>query len=463
MPFLGGALSVAAPDLGEGAAAAALGASPPAAVMTSPTRATAIRAAQPVIRSRWAAFAALSLIFFVVSAGAFSSIGVVLPSMVKEMRWTWEEAGIGFTVLGVACGVASVAPAVLIRWIGVRATVGIGALVLLAGFCLEANTHSVGAYLAGTTLIGLAFALVSTVPGSHVLTGLFQRRSTVLGTYFTIGALGGVAGPQVYVAVNAVTHGWRGYWLVFAAAAVLSGLAAVLTTPGKGGDLPHEDEPPEQLGFASMFRELANPLVRQALATPQYYVIVGAYTTYLLINTTAHGFAIQHLIERGVGSTSAAAMFSIEALIGAAVSSIGGMIGEKVSPKTLLVIALIGTTAGMIGLAEAQGFWTMSVFAIGLGLGFGLSFVSSTMLLLRYFGPKPYLELYSVMCLLSTAAALGPAYGGHVRDVLGGFSEVFWACAAVTAVMLAATVFLKPPRPTGGEAADASQVPESQA
>ncbi|HEX7760084.1 MAG TPA: MFS transporter [Caulobacteraceae bacterium] len=385
------------------------------------------------------------MIFFVVSAGAFSSIGVVLPSMVRELRWNWQEAGVGFTYLGIACGFASLVPAVLIRWIGVRATMAIGTAILVVGFGLEAATHSVTTYLIGTTLIGLAFALVSTVPGSHVLTGLFQRRSTVLGAYFTIGALGGVAGPQVYVLVNAATHGWRGYWLVFAAAAVLAGLFAVLTSPGKGA--PHVDALPEQAGPVKMFRELRDPAVRQALMTPQYYVIVGAYTTYLLINTTAHGFAIQHLIERGVGSTAAAAMFSVEALIGATVSSIGGLIGEKVAPKRLLIIALVGTTLGMAGLAEARGFLLMSVFALGLGVGFGLSFVSSTMLLLRYFGPRPYLELYSVMCLLSTAAALGPAYGGHVRDVLGSFSEVFWACSIITAVMLVATIFLKPPRP----------------
>ncbi|MGA0601488.1 CynX/NimT family MFS transporter [Caulobacter sp. KR2-114] len=454
-------MSVAAQDTGDGAP---LAPTAEAAVANSGRTLRVVpRAAQPVIRNRWAAFAALSLIFFVVSAGAFSSIGVVLPSMVKEMNWTWQEAGIGFTVLGVACGFASVVPAVLIRSIGVRATVGIGALVLVGGFWLEATTHSVTSYLAGTTLIGLAFALVSTVPGSHVLTGLFKRRSTVLGTYFTIGALGGVAGPQVYVVVNAVTHGWRGYWLVFAAAAVASGVMAVLTTPGRGGEAPHEDEPPEQLGPTKMFREMSTPAVRRALLSPQYYVIVGAYTTYLLINTTAHGFAIEHLIERGVSKTAAAAMFSVEALIGAAVSSIGGLVGEKAPPKTLLLVALIGTTVGMIGLAEARGFWMMSVFALGLGVGFGLSFVASTMLLLRYFGPRPYLELYSIMCLLSTAAALGPAYGGHVRDVLGGFSEVFWACAGITAVMLVLTLFLKPPRHEAAAAIDAAVVPESQA
>ena len=68
------------------------------------------------------------------------------------------------------------------------------------------------------------------------------------------------------------------------------------------------------------------------------------------------------------------------------------------------------------------------------------------MLLLTYFGRRPYLELYSVMCLLSTSAALGPAFGGRARDELGSFEPVFWVCAALGFVMLIATVLMRPPR-----------------
>lgn len=390
-------------------------------------------------------FASLSLLFFWVSAGTFSSLGVVLPAMVRELGWNWKQAGMGYTVLGVACGLASFVPAVLIRRIGVRTTLLIGSVFLAGGFAILAVAASVWAYLAGTLVVGIAFALTSTVPGTHVLTSLFRRRSTVLGNYFTIGALGGVAGPLIYVAVQALTQGWRAYWVVFAIAAAVLGVFAIATTPGRQADDPGAEVPPEQVGPVEMIEGLRDWTVRRALATPQYYVIVGAYTMYLLINTTAHGFAVEHLTERGVSLKAAAAMLSIEALIGAAVSSVGGVIGEKVSPKALLLIAMAGVTVGMAGLAEARGLVLMSVYAVGVGVGFGLSFVASTMLLFNYYGKRPNLELYSIMCLISTLAAIGPALGGWARDVQGNFVDMFMLCAVAAFIMLAASIFLRPP------------------
>ena len=183
--------------------------------------------------NRWLAFASLSLIYFVVSAGAFSSLGVALPAMVTELKWDWTQAGLGYTILGVACGLGSLTPAVLIRRIGVRGTMAVGMVTMIAGFATMATTHSVWAYLAATTLIGMAFSLVSTVPGSHVLTEVFKNRSTALGGYFAIGTLGGVAGPQIYVAVERLTGGWRPYWWTYVAMSLVAGLFAILTTPGR--------------------------------------------------------------------------------------------------------------------------------------------------------------------------------------------------------------------------------------
>lgn len=397
------------------------------------------------IASPWTTFSALSLLFFVVSAGAFSSLGVVLPAMVRELHWNWTQAGLGYTLLGLACGLMSFVPAMLIRRIGVRGTMLAGTAFLIAGFGAMAVTQSVWLYLLGTLLIGMAFALCTTVPGTHVLTDLFEKRSTVLGAYFTIGALGGVAGPLIYVAIDDVTHGWRLYWVAFVLMALLSGLFAILTTPGRHDESKHRLDVPEQVSPGEMIEGLKEWTVRRALATSQFFVIVGGYTTYLLINTTAHGFAVEHLTERGVSSDAAAAMLSLEALIGAGVSVIGGVIGERVSPKTLMIVSLAALTLGMAGLAEASGWGLMMVFAFGVGIGFGLSFIASTMLLYNYFGKPPNLELYSIMCMISTSAALGPMFGGWARDELGSFSGMFLLCAAVTVVMLIATVFMRPP------------------
>src|SRR5476651_642027 len=140
------------------------------------------------LSNRWVVFAAQSLVFFLVSAGTFSSLGVVLPAMVRELAWNWTQAGLGYTFLGVSCGLSSVASAALIRRIGVRNTLFCGTLLLVTGFGALAVTHAVWVYLAGTLIVGVAFSLSATVPGTHVLTGLFERRSTLLGAYFTIGA-----------------------------------------------------------------------------------------------------------------------------------------------------------------------------------------------------------------------------------------------------------------------------------
>ena len=154
--------------------------------------------------------------------------------MVRELRWTWAQAGIGYTVLGLSCcGLSSLLPALLIRRLGVRSPLLVGTVLLVGGFTVLAMAHSLWAYLAGTLMTGMANALTATIPGTYVLTALFKRKSTALGVYFTAGALGAVAGPLFFLLIEAVTHGWRTYWVAFAGASALLGAFAVFATPNR--------------------------------------------------------------------------------------------------------------------------------------------------------------------------------------------------------------------------------------
>lgn len=409
--------------------------------------------------SRWLGFASLSLIYFVVSAGAFSSLGVALPAMVKEMKWDWGQAGLGYTVLGVACGLASLFPAILIRWIGVRRTMAVGMVIMMAGFSTMALTTSIWPYLAATTLIGIAFSLVSTVPGSHVLTELFKNRSTALGAYFAIGTLGAVAGPLIYVYVERLTGDWRPYWWTYVAMSLVAGLFAIATTPGKHDESAHVTEAPEQVGATEFIEGLSDWTVRRALMTPQFYVIFGVYTTYLLINTTAHAFAPQHLIEHGVAKAQAAEMLSLEAAVGVAASVIGGWLGERVPTKILMLVCMGAVAIGQFALAAAHTWGLMTIFAVGVGVGYGLSFTPPTVMLLKYFGKRANLELFSTMCLLSTIAAAGPLVGGYAHNLTGSFDGLFMVCGAITVAMFAATLLLRPPRLKTTPAAQPASAP----
>ena len=72
------------------------------------------------MQQKWLVLVAVSLIFFFLNGATFASLGVVLFSMIKDLHWSQTAAGVSFSLLGIACGVASPLPALLLKRIGLR-------------------------------------------------------------------------------------------------------------------------------------------------------------------------------------------------------------------------------------------------------------------------------------------------------------------------------------------------------
>lgn len=389
----------------------------------------------------WRSLFALGALFFLITAGTFTSLGVVLPDMVTGLAWDWADAGLGFTLLGVSCGLASYAPTLLIRRIGVRATLVIGGALAGAGFLCLFQAEAVRTYWLGTILAGTGFALIATIPGTYVLAQRFRNRSAAFGIYFTIGGLGGVAGPWLYLAIKALAGDWRAYWLVLAVAVAILAVVAALSVGRDRAPVPDSTTS----SGSSVFHADRDWAVAEALRTPQFWIIAAAYTVYLLCETTVNGLSVAHLSERGIPATTAGAMLSLQALLNAGARAAGGLLGERVEPRRLVIFALACVTVGLIALTLARGYPLMLVYAVGVGVGYGLSNLAAVVLLLNYFGRGKNLELFSIMCLISTLAAAGPWLGGYARDRLGGFEPAFWLFAGLAIVVLAAVAVMRPP------------------
>src|SRR4051812_31241303 len=177
-------------------------------------------------RGGWLTLALMSALYFIITAATFGSLGMVLPAMVGELGWNWTSAGFGFTLLGFFCGITSAVPAALIRRFGVRAALLAGCLVMGLAFLCIAGTGGLLGYFVGASLAGLGFTLLDSVPATYLLSRLFARPSFAIGLFFTVGGLGGVAGPLLYSAVIKTTGDWRSYWLVVGALIVVIGVAA---------------------------------------------------------------------------------------------------------------------------------------------------------------------------------------------------------------------------------------------
>jgi len=393
---------------------------------------------RPQEPSRYVALAALSLLYFLLMASTFNSLGQVLPFMVQDLGLRWAAAGFGFTLLGVACGIASLAPAATIRRIGVGGTLALGTAILIAGFLCVAATKGAGLYQFGTVLLGLGFCFCGTVPAVHVISGNFARRSSALGTYFTVGSLGAVAGPLFFYVVNEASGGWRGYWLLCAAASLaVGGFAAFATRLRPTGPDPAREEPAPAAGWT----------LREAMATPQLWIVIAAYTGCLLVNTTMHSFAFQHLMEQGQSKASATALISLAALVGAGGSALAGVLGERVDGRRLTMLSLAMLALAAAALAIGHGWLALGAFAVAMGVGLGFSYVGTAMLLQDYFGRLAALELYSLMTVVSTSAALGPGIGGIVRDRTQSFAGVFAGIAAIDLALLLVVLLMRRPEP----------------
>ncbi len=387
----------------------------------------------------WVGLAALSLLFFLITAGSFTALGTVLPDMVASLHWSWTSAGLGYTILGVTCGLASYAPALLIRRIGVRPTIAFGTILLAAGYACFARLVSLPLYWIGAGLIGVGFALTTTIPATYVLTRSFQHASAAFGAYFTFGALGGAGGPLLYAALRTVAPDWRVYWIVFGVLVVAVGLVTALAIPnGEDAALAPQDDSP-------VYHARRDFTVREALATPQFWIIAAAYTAYLICETSVNGLSVAHLAQRGISPAIAGGLLSLQALVNAAARAGGGMLGERIEPRRLVIGALALTAIGIAALAMARGYPLMLTYVLGVGIGYGVSYLAIILLLLNYFGRKRNLELFSTMCLVSTLAAGGPWLAGWMRDRLGGFEGAFWLFAGLAAAVMVAVIAMRPP------------------
>jgi MFS transporter, OFA family, oxalate/formate antiporter len=391
-----------------------------------------------MIMRAWLTLAAMSVVFFLITATTFSSLGVVLPAMIAELHWNWGGAGTGFSLLGVAAGITATIPSSSIRRFGVRTTLVAGSLVMAAAFACLALTHGLALYFLACLLMGLGFTLLATVPGTYLLARLFARPSFAFGLYFTVGGLGGVAGPVLYLWVAAMTQGWRAYWLVslliVTAAGLLSAILVDVKTDLRGG----ADHDP---GITS-----EQWPVKAALRTPQFAILAAAYSIFLFVGITVNAVSVAHLMSRGITAAVAGGMMSVEALINAGARLLGGVIVRWIDAKTLLLLALAMTIAGLVALSAARDLPLMLVYAAGVGVGYGLTFFASTILLLDYFGRGPNLELFAAINLISTVGAGGPAFAGFVADHTGSFVPAFTILEGLVLLVLIAVGFMRRPK-----------------
>lgn len=405
----------------------------------------------------WAVLGVFSLLQALITISIYTALGIALPLMVRDEAWNWTEAGMGFTVIGFCIGGSSYVPTILIRRFGVRATLLLGSGCVAAGLAVFGVTRDLAMYFIGAGLCGVGYQMMALIPANHVLTTLFRRKSSVLGLYFTLSSAMSAAGPFTVIGLLHLFHDdWRKLWAIEAVVALAIGTACALVTGGPEwlnraaaaleAKIAEHDAKPKSSNRAGGHRTQETWTLAEAARTPQFYVLIAAYFGHVICLATMASFTTAHLTQRGISLNLVGAVLTIEALAGMAWRLLAGILGDLFDARYLLIFALGALVLGMYALAVAQGYPSLIAFALGTGIGTTVTPLAVMVLVPNYYGRKHNLEIFSTICLVGALSALGPTFGGLLRDHFGAFSSTFQLLALLNAAAFVAVLFMRPPR-----------------
>ncbi len=405
----------------------------------------------------WAVLGVFSLLQCLITISIYTALGIALPLMVHDEAWNWTEAGMGFTVIGFCIGGSSYAPTILIRRFGVRATLLLGTLCVAAGLAVFGVTHNLAMYFVGAGLCGVGYQMMALIPANHVLTALFRRKSSILGLYFTLSSALSAAGPFTIIGLLHLFHNdWRRLWMIEAVVALAIGTACALVTGGPAwleraaaaleAKVAADHTKPKGLQRTGGHRTHETWTLAEAARTPQFYILMAAYFGHVICLATMASFTTAHLTQRGISLNMVGAVLTIEALAGMAWRLLAGVLGDLFDARYLLIFAVGSLVLGMYALAVAHGYPSLITFAVGTGIGVTVTPLAVMVLVPNYYGRTHNLEIFSTICLVGALSALGPTFGGLLRDRFGAFSSTFELFAVLNAAAFVAVIFMRPPR-----------------
>lgn len=371
------------------------------------------------------------------SATTFSTMGIVLFAMLREFGWSEAVAGGAFTSLILTCCVAHLLPVPMMARIGARWTIVSGGIVLAIAFLLAYLTRNFLTFYVAAGILGIGFSLVANTPGVYLITGWFGARAPrMIGLYMMIGTLGGAIGPPVAQALVSSSGGWRLYWLaMMATALVLSVLCAVIIK--EPGPVKNDVTPTETVSAD-------NWSYRETLWAPQFIIIALAMVATQTCLITVSGITPSHFARLGWSAGFAAQILGLQGFVGTLATGVSGWLTERFNPKAVLVFGLLSEALGVAVLAFARSTWTAYAFVPVFGIGWSVSCLAVTVLLIRYFGQKTGVAVLAAIFMLAGAAAIGPAVAGTVADLTGSFSPALSGLALVL-LPIALAAFVMPP------------------
>ncbi|HEX4954306.1 MAG TPA: MFS transporter [Thermoanaerobaculia bacterium] len=384
--------------------------------------------------------------------GRTQGLGLITEPLLADLeidRLLFARVNFWATLIGALFGLGI---GRLIDRFGSRVVLTSVAVALGAVVVAMSGAAGAAALALGITLTrGLGQSALSVVSITIVGQWFVRRLGLAMAVYSIVLSVGFmVAFPVVGAAV--LRSGWRSAWMAIGLALLL-GLAPlawllVRRSPEACGLLPDG----EGSGAATLPGAVAGQTLRQALATPAFWVFGLASAVYGL---TASGIALFNesiLAERGFAASTYHRSLVIVALTSLVGNFLGGWFTSKGSMKGPMAVAMGLLALALAALPHVATEAHVAGYAVVMGLAGGFVIVLFFTFWSRAFGRAHLGQIQGVAQALTVlASAVGPVLLADVFTRTGSYSALFYVLALVVAALGLAALVVRIP----GETADA--------
>lgn len=403
----------------------------------------------------WKFLAAIWVIYCLMQGIVLYGASVVNTFTMMDLGFSRGVLGAGVTVYQICGSVA----APLVTWVidrkGIRFSMLAGSVVVLVSCLILALfvSDGTGYIVAYGVLSGLGMALAGMLPLQVGVNHWFrEKRALAMAVSLTGSGVGGFLSGSLFNAINA-SFGWHACWWFVAittVATVLIVLTFVVNRPEDIGQIPDGRDwtgEPSSKRFSKVYKTAGNLSVRRVMRDYRIWIIILSLVFMRFSYNICVSQGMAHLLDQNLDTVVAASAVGAMTLIGVAGRLASGSIGDKIEPRWLWAAGMIVMGGGIACLWLASSPTHVWAFAALVGVGFGFSYVSSTVIIANYYGADTYTLLMAfVFPAQFILGSLGPTFAGIVYDVMGNYSLAFCVSLALVGVSAVLVLLASPPR-----------------
>ena len=408
----------------------------------------------------WKLLAVLWLVLFVNLAFPAYGSGVVNTYMAEDLHLNRQMVGLPYSVYLLMSGLPGPIAALFVNRRGIRFTILLGGLLVIAGSLTMAMfvSSGIGAVLAFGLVVGGGVAIGGAVPTQTGVARWFvRRRALALSILLSGGGVGGFVAARVLDAAIHAAHGnWRvGWWVMAGLSAIATTIAVALTKerPEDLGQLPDGGPAPA----AATTTGTPNTRLRVHVTTEQWSFADALHSPALWLMFASAlgvsaGFAMlvphagEHLRDLGHPLQAAALVISTMTLSSLLAKAVVAVVGDSVDPRYVWAAFTAVCAVGLLLAIDARSTLQVYVFSVCIGSGFGAMIVCLMAVLSNYYGLQAYASIVGLAIAIQTSvSAMAPYFAGLLYDRMHTYTPAFYCVAALCVAGAVTLLLIRPP------------------